>query len=363
MQNRIRPLADARGSHREASWVNALRRPTIKDVAKAAGVTYPTVSRVLSNKPYVATDTRERVMRAIESLGYRPSAAARSMVLNRTHTLAMLVPHLADPNFGTFFIGAEREARAHGYSVLVADHESITGRDHLLTEHRVDGLLLLESYRFGPELEGLDVPIVHLDDAPMDQRGGGRLVGRHLKELGHDKVVLIGGPADAPHATLRYGGLLEIYPNAPWLPGDWTAETGYALLGPALETGATAIFAANDFIALGSMRATRERGLEIPRDLSIVGFDDSPLAQHFHPSLTTVRQPIEVQGAHAASLLIARLSGQNAPSAPPHPLELIVRDSSGPAPGSLISGRAIFTHTSPMHSKDSTGPPRKRHTD
>lgn len=352
--------------------MNALRRPTIKDVAKAAGVTYPTVSRVLSGKPYVASDTRERVMKAIENLGYRPSAAARSMVLNRTHTLAMLVPHLADPNFGMFFIGAEHEARAHGYSVLVADHESITGRDHLLTEHRVDGLLILESYRFGPELEGLDVPIVHLDDAPMDQRGGGRLVGRHLRGLGHENVVLIGGPADAPHANLRYEGLHEVYPDAPWIPGDWTAETGYALTHQALETqilpnNVTAIFAANDFVALGAMRALRGHGLEIPRDISVVGFDDSPLARHFQPSLTTVRQPIEAQGTRAAALLIARLSDQNAPSAPPHPLELIVRDSSGPAPKNATSrkpasSRATFTQTSPIRPKDSTGPPRKRHT-
>ncbi len=346
--------------------MNALRRPTIKDVAKAAGVTYPTVSRVLSGKPYVATATRERVMQAIAQLGYKPSAAARSMVLNRTHTLAMLVPHLGDPNFGLFFIGAEREARAHGYSVLVADHEAITGRDHLLTEHRVDGLFILESYRFNAELDGLDVPIVHLDDAPMDQRGGGRLVGIHLKELGHENVALIGGPADAPHAMLRYDGLREMYPNAVWLPGDWTAATGYALTGQALETRATAIFAANDFVALGAMQALRERNLEIPRDISIVGFDDSPLAQHFYPSLTTVRQPIEIQGAHAAALLIARLSDQNAPNSPPHPLELIVRDSSGAAPKNPAlknSSRTTFTQTSPMRSQDSTGPPRKRHTE
>lgn len=347
--------------------MNALRRPTIKDVAKAAGVTYPTVSRVLSGKPYVATDTRERVMRAIENLGYRPSAAARSMVLNRTHTLAMLVPHLADPNFGTFFIGAEREARGRGYSVLVADHESITGHDHLLMEHRVDGLLILESYRFGPELEGLDVPIVHLDDAPMDQRGGGRLVGTHLRELGHERIALVGGPADAPHATLRYDGLREIYPDVTWIPGDWTAESGHALTDRALEMRVTAIFAANDFVALGAMRALRERGLEIPLDISVVGFDDSPLAKHFHPSLTTIRQPIEVQGAHAAAILIARLSGQNAPSAPPHPLELIVRDSSGPAPmaapRNATSSRKTFSGASPMRAQDSTGPPRKRHTD
>ncbi len=343
--------------------MTALRRPTIKDVAKAAGVTYPTVSRVLSGKPYVATDTRERVMRAIENLGYRPSAAARSMVLNRTQTLAMLVPHLADPNFGMFFIGAEREARNHGYSVLVADHESITGSDHLLNEHRVDGLLILESYRFGPELEGLGVPIVHLDDAPMDQLGGGRIVGRHLKELGHENIVLIGGPADAPHASLRYDGLLEIHPRAKWIPGDWTAESGYALLDRALERGVTAIFAANDFVALGAMRALRERDLDVPLDISVVGFDDSPLARHFYPSLTTVRQPIEVQGAHAAAILIARLSGQNAPSAPPHPLELIVRDSSGTARTGATSSRKTFTSASPIHAKDSTGPPKKRHTD
>lgn len=339
------------------------RRPTIKDVAREAGVTYPTVSRVLSNKPYVAPDTRERVMRAIEHLGYRPSAAARSMVSSRTHTLAMLVPHLSDPNFGTFFVGAEHEARTHGYSLLVADHESLGTEDHLLTEHRVDGLLVIEPYRFGDQLESIGLPTVRLDDVPLDHQGGAALVAAHLRELGHERVVMLGGPPESPHATMRHAGLRQVYPDATWIPGDWTAQTGYDLFSLALESQSlksqslksrslgsqpTAIFAANDFVGLGVIHAAHEHGLGIPSDLSVVGFDDAPLAKHFHPPLTTVRQPFEWQGGRAAALLIARLNNQPVTKIEPQPLEFIIRQSTGPPPIKTSTGsikRGILSST------------------
>ncbi|MFN3266365.1 MAG: LacI family DNA-binding transcriptional regulator, partial [Deinococcales bacterium] len=277
------------------------RRPTIKDVAKVAGVTHPTVSRVLSNKPYVASDTRERVLSAVLELGYRPSAAARSMVTQRTHLLAMLVPHLADSNFGTLFSGAEREARQRGYSVLVTDFEAASNDGGLLSEHRVDGVLILEPQNYqGRFLH--ELPIVELDEAPINQYAGGRLVGQHFKQLGHQNVVFVGGPADAPHAHQRHLGLLEFFPQAPWLAGDWSAESGYALLEQTLEHTPTALFAANDYVALGLIHALRTRGLRVPDDISLVGFDDILPAKHFTPALTTVQQPFEAQGAKAVEL-------------------------------------------------------------
>jgi DNA-binding LacI/PurR family transcriptional regulator len=310
----------------EVDCMTPTRRPTIKDVAKAAGVTYPTVSRVLSNKPYVATETKKRVLTAISELGYRPSAAARSMVTQRTHLIAMLVPHLTDPNFGILFSGAEREARQHGYSVLVADFDSASDNGGILAEHRVDGVLVLEPQNFhGQYLT--ELPIVELDDAPIDHRDGGRLVAKHLSELKHQKVIFVGGPNSAPHASGRYAGLLEYYPNAPWLAGDWTAESGYGLLEAALENKPSAIFAANDYVALGLVHALRNKGLGVPQDISLVGFDDIPLAKHFTPALTTVQQPLEIQGSRAAALLIAKLRGQPLPPTQVITPHLIIRES------------------------------------
>ena len=332
-----------------------VRRPTIKDVARAAGVTYPTVSRVLSGKPYVSTETRERIMRAIEDLGYRPSAAARSMVSNRTHTIAMLVPNLTDPNFGVLVSGAEREARHDGYTVLVADFETVT-HSTFLGEHRVDGLLIVESPVFREWLRTASVPAVSMDDVPMDNRNGARAAAAHLRELGHKRVAFVGGPHDSPYALERHAGLRDVYPEAPWLPGDWGAESGFDLAPRALETHPTAILAANDSVALGVMHALRHRGLRVPEDLSVVGFDDGPLARHFNPPLTTVRQPLEVQGARAAARLIAHLQGRTAPAPAPYPLELVVRHSTARAPQPPHGPREDQV-------KVSTGTPADRHTD
>jgi DNA-binding LacI/PurR family transcriptional regulator len=304
------------------------RRPTIKDVAKAAGVTYPTVSRVLSNKPYVALETRERVLHAITELGYRPSAAARSMVTQRTHLLAMVVPHLTDPNFGTLFAGAEREARKRGYSVLVTDFDSAAEDGGLLSEHRVDGVLILEPQNY-PGRFLSELPVVELDDAPIDQHAGGRLVGEHFAALEHKNVVFVGGPADSPHARERHLGLLSYFPNAPWFAGDWTAESGYALLEQTLEYAPTALFAANDYVALGLIHALRGRGLRVPDDISLIGFDDIAPAKHFTPALTTVRQPLEQQGSSAAWLLIAKLNNEALPTRERIFPQLILRESTG----------------------------------
>ncbi len=316
------------------------RRPTIKDVAKIAGVTYPTVSRVLSGKPYVAIETKERVLSAISELGYRPSAAARSMVTQRTHLIAMLVPHLTDPNFGILFSGAERTAREQGYSVLVADFDSAADNGGILAEHRVDGVLVLEPQNFHGQEYITDLPLVELDDTPVDHRAGGRLVGQHLRQLGHERLVFIGGPKDAPHAVGRYQGLLEDYPNATWYAGDWTAESGYALLETALQHQPTAIFAANDYIALGVIHGLRNKGLSVPQDISLVGFDDIPLAKHFNPSLTTVQQPLEQQGSMAATFLIAKLRGQKTPVQHAISPNLILRESTAKQGGKTTKQKA-----------------------
>ena len=308
-----------------------LRRPTIKDVAKIAGVTYPTVSRVLSGKPYVADLTRERVMRAIEDLGYKPSAAARSMVTQRTFTVAMLVPHLADANFGALFAGAEREARLHGYCVLVTDYDAALEPHGLLSEHRVDGAIFVEPERAATlEPQTLGIPSVVLDDVPVDNVGGGKALAAHLHKLGHRRVALVGGPPDDLHASARLEGIRFVYADAPWLAGDWGAESGCHLTPQALALGATAILGANDFNALGVLRALYGLGLSVPSDISVTGFDDAPLARYFTPPLTTVHQPLEHQGERAVRALLGKLEGRPISAAPTQTLEIVIRDSTGP---------------------------------
>jgi LacI family transcriptional regulator len=308
-----------------------LRRPTIKDVAKIAGVTYPTVSRVLSGKPYVASSTRERVMRAIEDLGYKPSAAARSMVTQRTFTVAMLVPHLSDANFGALFAGAEREARQHGYSVLVTDYDAALEAHGLLSEHRVDGAIFVEPERAVPlEPHRIGIPSVVLDDVPVDNVGGAKALAAHLHGLGHRRVALVGGPPDDLHASARLEGIRLMYPDAAWLAGDWGAESGYRLTPQALELGVTAILAANDFNALGVLRSLYGLGLNAPRAISVTGFDDTPLAQYFTPPLTTVHQPLERQGERAVRALLAKLEGRLHGAVKTESLEIVIRDSTGP---------------------------------
>ena len=308
-----------------------LRRPTIKDVAKIAGVTYPTVSRVLSGKPYVASSTRERVMRAIEDLGYKPSAAARSMVTQRTFTVAMLVPHLADANFGALFAGAEREARQRGYSVLVTDYDAALEINGLLSEHRVDGAIFVEPERAVTlEPQALGIPSVVLDDVPVDNVGGARALAAHLYELGHRRVALVGGPPDDLHASARLEGIRYLYPDAVWLAGDWGAESGYRLTAQALELGVTAILGANDFNALGVLRALYGLGLSAPLHISVTGFDDTPLAQFFTPPLTTVCQPLERQGERAVRALLDKLEGRPVNLPVTEALEIVIRDSTGP---------------------------------
>lgn len=312
-----------------------MRRPTIKDVAKVAGVTYATVSRAMSDKPYVAQETRQRVARAAEELGYRPSAAARAMVSRRTRAIGMVVPNLSDPNFGKMAAGAEREARARGYAVVVTTHDSAGAPGGLLAEHRVDGIVVVEPQRYRPPERGVPVMAVTADDVPMDDRTAARTLAEHLRSLGHSSAVLLGGPDDSPYARERFAGLRDLFPAARWVPGDWTAATGYGGLGAALERGGpTAVLAANDFVAIGAMHALRARGLRVPADLSVTGFDDVDLARHVFPSLTTIRQDLELKGERATALLFARLEGRPIPTPSSIAMELVVRDSSGPAPRS-----------------------------
>lgn len=315
-----------------------MNRATIKDVARVAGVDVATVSRALSNKPYVALKTRARIEAAVESLGYRPSAAARAMVSKRTKTIAMLVPHFTDMAFDWITAGAERAARQAGYTLLIASAESV--ESGFFGEDRVDGLLVIDPRRFAVHTNrAFEVPSVSLEDVPMDNRSGARALAQHLRDFGHQQVLFVGGPIDSPYSQERLAGIRDVFPDAAWFSKDWTIDSGYALLQPSLPDGVTAVLAANDFIAIGVMRALSEQGFFVPTDVSVTGFDNEPVARYLTPALTTIRQDLEWQGARAVTLLLERLEGSVGVPIAGQVLEIVIRESTGPVSPSRRSAR------------------------
>jgi DNA-binding LacI/PurR family transcriptional regulator len=331
------------------------RAPNIRDVAREAGVSYQTVSRVLNDSPAIRPATRERVLRAIDDLGYRPNPAARALVTSRSGIIGVLSSQSALYGPTTSIQAIEVAARAAGYrlsvtSISTSDTESIrAGLDFLLGQS-IEALVVL-----APQVgvfEALNemsiaVPFVTLE-APgldpgksiaVDQTRGARMAVRHLIDLGHSDILHIAGPSDWLEARARLDGyrseLLEagLSPREP-LIGDWTAEFGHRAGLDLFEArDFTAVFCSNDQMALGLLHAARDAGVDVPGELSVVGFDDTPESAHFAPALTTVRQNFVEIGNRAIALLLAELGGEAVVDTDPIAPELIVRSSSGPIPG------------------------------
>lgn len=324
------------------------RRPSIRDVARLAEVSHQTVSRVLNDHPSIRPETRARVVEVMAQLQYRPNRAARALATSRSQTIGILAAGSTNYGAASSIAAVETAARARGYWVSTAnidvkDPESIpAGIAHLMAQS-VDGLVVI-----APQVrvlralaaEQLDVPYVTLQSTELDadhtlsvdQVAGARLATRHLIELGHRSIYHLAGPQDWIEAEARMRGFLaemsasDIPTTAPIL-GDWTAEFGYyagrELLG---VRDFTAIFSSNDQMALGLLHAIRDEGLEVPRDVSIVGFDDIPEAAHFWPPLTTVRQDFAELGRRCVDVLLGPTDAEATSLVP----ELVVRSSSGP---------------------------------
>lgn len=305
------------------------RVPNIRDVARQAGVSHQTVSRVLNDSPAIRTETRDRVLRVIDELGYRPNPAARTLVTSRSNIIGVLSSQSALYGPTTSIQAIEIAARAAGYRLSVtsigpSDRESIrAGLDFLLAQS-IDALVILAPqlgvFEVVRELS-IGVPFVVLeasgvDDGhglSVDQEGGARLAVRHLIELGHTRIAHIAGPVDWLEAAARLAGyraeLLDagLQPIDP-IEGDWSADSGFlAGTGLLASSDATAVFCANDQMALGLLHAARDAGVRVPEDLSVVGFDDSPESAHFSPPLTTVRQDFALIGNRAIAVLLAQL--------------------------------------------------------
>jgi LacI family transcriptional regulator len=333
--------------------------PTIRDVAKQAGVAPTTVSRVINNSGYVSQETRERVEAAIAELGYVPNILARSLRFKKTNTLALVVPDITNPFWTTVARGVEDAASDRGFNVILCNtDESETEQTKYLTvllQKQIDGILLAPARSTAEPVELIQkqgVPVVVLDRRVLctqvdmvrgDSVGGAYRLVRHLMTLGHRQIAILAGPQGVSTAEDRVAGyhqaLAETGLDADSelvYYGEFTQTSGYEMAQQALTTTPqpTALFAANNFIAVGALKALRDTGLRVPEDMTLVCFDDLPPAFIIDPFLTVVAQPAYEMGHQATELLLARLSG----TAPTDfqeillPTETIVRKSSGPPP-------------------------------
>jgi DNA-binding LacI/PurR family transcriptional regulator len=315
------------------------------------------VSRVINNKGEVSDSTRDRVLAVIEELGYRPSAAARSMVAGRTCTLGCISPSLTDYTFANIIDSAQAEARRLGYFVLTGSAPSVEDAEPLLEEmlHRqVDGLMVLnpradDRYRFFLPLIEEGLAVLYLISTPKgepvssvhcDDRRGGYEATRHLVELGHTAIATILGPSNEEASADRLAGYRQALAEADLacepdcvVRGDWSATSGYEAAHQLLCTQRpySAVFAQNDQMAIGAIRALREAGRRVPEDVSVIGFDDIPLASYFDPPLTTLRQPMRETGERAVQLLVDTIQDPDrAPEQVVIPARLLERASCAP---------------------------------
>lgn len=324
------------------------------DVARLAGVSHQTVSRVLHDNPNVRAETRERVLAAIRQLNYRPNSMARALVTGRSKTIGVVSSDTTFYGPASTLFGIERAAYDAGYAVSVSSLRSVSSRNIVLDaiqqllDQGVDGVAVIAPLRSGVDAlrhVSPDVPVVALEAglnatvpvATVDQRAGAAAATRHLLSLGHKTVWHLAGPLDWQEAEERISGwkaTLEAAdaPVPPVLRGDWTARSGYEL-GEALmgQQDMTAVFVGNDQMALGLLRRLREAGRDVPRDISLVGFDDIPEAAYFAPPLTTVRQDFSELGRRCLKLLLSKVQGEEHPSRVVVAPELVVRESTGPA--------------------------------
>jgi DNA-binding LacI/PurR family transcriptional regulator len=328
------------------------RQPSIKDIARLARVSHPTVSRALQNSPLVNPKTAEKIRRIAKESGYRASAIARGLVTRRTRTIGLVVTSIADPFTSQVVSGIEQAANDHGYSVFLADSNADPERERKIVqafaEQRVDGILVTSS-RVGalylPLLSEMMVPIILVNDqhpgafvhsVMICNQEGSRAVAEHMVELGHRRIAFIGDQFGYQSDTERLAGYREALEAAgiPQLSeyvvrGDGKPEAGMRAMDQllSLNNPPTAVCCYNDMTALGAMRSVRMRGLRVPQDISVAGFDDLFVASYTEPRLTTVRQPMRRMGQLAMENLIKLISDQESAVRIRVKPELIIRES------------------------------------
>jgi LacI family transcriptional regulator len=325
------------------------RPPTIRDVAARAGVSHQTVSRVINDNPRVTEATRERVLAAIRDLGFVPSPMARGLISNRTRSIGVVADDVSDHFFASVVAGAEAEARRRGYYLMIGSVEpddDEAGYLRLMLERRVEGLILarpsvplrrrdlLAARNAGVAVVAVGTNLAGFPAIDVDNRKGGHDATWHLLEHGHRRIATIVGPEVWPSAAARLHGYRAALRDAgaaydPELierASGWGLESGVDAAARLLERGVefSALFAQSDLIALGAIRRLREAGLRVPEDVSVVGYDDLPVADYVEPPLTTIHQPMREVGELAAGFVLDQIAGVPAPDAEARLLPVLV---------------------------------------
>lgn len=328
---------------------------TIRDVASEANVSATTVSRVFNHPDLVSEATVERVRHIAGKMGYQPNATAQSLSHGRTQAIGVVLPAPHGEFFSEVMRGIDEVAQAAGYYLLISSsHYSIEETKAALRvlRGRVDGMLVMTTHVQAPSMldsHAPDVPVVFMnsnmgtstyDAFGIGNRAGAHAVVGHLLANGHRRIATITGPDDSTDVHERLAGFREALAaagldpdTAPHVSGDFTQASGYKAGKEilALDPLPDAVFACNDYMAIGAMAALQEEGVRIPDDIAMAGFDDIPSARYANPSLTTVRVPVYDLGRQAAERLLSRLSdaADDAPMDRQFDAELVIRSSSG----------------------------------
>lgn len=344
-----------------------MRAPTISQVAKEAGISVATVSRVINQKDGVTPETTRKVLDAIERLGYQPNVWGRNLRRGESQVVLVLVPNVSNPYYAPIIAGAEDTLSAAGYSIMLC----ITNMDQnrrrhyidLMRKRRADGAILMDVSVDDQDMVQLagEYPLVQcceycpsdeISHVSIDNFSAAREAVSRLAALGHTRIGYIGAKNSFISTALRYQGYhsaleelsIGLRPDYEEFAGrDYSFSTGVEAAGRLLDRPErpTALFCVSDVLALGALQAARERGLRIPEDLSVVGFDDVEYASMFQPRLTTLRQPCYRMGAVAASLLLRQMQGEPGGQAMFLPHEWVSRDSTAawPLNHTSISGK------------------------
>jgi LacI family transcriptional regulator len=335
------------------------RRIGIADVALKAGVSHATVSRVMNGNFTVDPAIANRVREAAAELNYQPNPVGRSLALGKTDTIGIVVPDLANPTFQAILRGLSMAAAQDGYRVLIADSSEVSSEEAILAgeaRRRCDGLVLCAPRMGDAELEELAPslqPMVLINRTTTESRVPSLMVdygqgiqelAEHLVELGHTRIAFLSGPARSASNALRMQGLEKFKAGHPGIElqvidGGSNFETGHHAVDAVLASGGTGVLAFNDLVAMGLLSGLHERGVRVPEDISVTGFDDIPFARYTTPPLTTAAVPITELGAQAWHSLRALIRNEGAPDAGnTFRPQVEVRGSTGPAKNQEAGG-------------------------
>jgi len=332
-----------------------MKKPKIKDVARMAGVSTTTVSRVLNGEKYVKDELKAKVLRVIDELGYSPSHIARSLVRQKTNLIGVIVPDLTSSFYATILSSIEQTASRSGYSLLVCDIHEDTDKEfkylNIFKEMRVEGIIIMHeklSDKIQDFINKLDIPVIFSSVRPPDQKYVSVIIddyyaaydaARYLTGLGHERIAFIGGDMrDVTSGQSRYLGYRNALEDSGIAVvddyirfGDYKPKSGYEKMKELLEISPrpTAVFAVSDDMAAGAMNCIHDHKLSVPEDISVIGFDGSQLTELVRPRLSSMEQPIEEMGRVTVDSLFDLIQGNE--NAPKEDLilqhRLVVRDS------------------------------------